>query len=238
MTGLPDDFRGPGAEAASGICAFLRERGDLRGLRCLLCAPPGEILDLAHPLLEAVGPGGKVRALLRGEPFLHGPVPPGLTFLDRAPGSPRDLEGPFDLALGFGSLPFIEDPRAFLEGLRRALRPGGRLLLDLPARGFQVLLQACLPGAGAYELVDAAWFEAELEAQGFRGVEIRPLRQRRRFRDFAALMQDLCRPEALSFEGELGAARLESLREALAEALGDRRDFTLVFRRLRVHAMR
>jgi len=238
MTLCPDRSYEEDPVAWAGLCRRLCGRRSPRGRRCLLLAPPGEIFDLAIPLLEACRGEGRVCALLRGEPYLHGPVPPDLDFQDLDPGNPEAVEGPFDLALGWGSLPFIRDRQAFLRGLRRALRPGGRLALDLPAAGFQILLQACDPGFSHWDLGDVAGWEEDLRAAGFRRIGIQAHAATLRFLDLPALMQWLQRPHPLQFEGERGAARIEALRENLAEALGEIRDFPLVFRRLRIQAMR
>jgi hypothetical protein len=141
------------------------------GARVLCLAPPGELGLLASLYLGASDPSVRVQALLAGEPYLHGPLPGGLGILQGDPGAAEELEGPFDLIVGWASEPFVADFGPWLESLTRALRPGGHLQLDLPCAQFCPMLQACHPEAASWVLPEAEELRAALE-------ELRPARPR------------------------------------------------------------
>ena len=142
--------------------AFLRALGIGSGDRVLDfgCGPGGYVL----PLVQVVGPKGKVIAVDKGASHLK-------SLQERIADSPhRDIievhrtdgsltldwiaEGALDAALLFDVLQHISDWDTLFASLRRALKPGGLLLVN-PSH-------LSHPGK-----VDVEWMKARLAVRGF-----------------------------------------------------------------------
>lgn len=189
------------------------------GERILIACPPGELARVAGPCLDAVGPTGRIVALLRGEPFLHGPLPQTLEILDLDPGAPAALEGPFDLVLVFGSHPFFR--RSLGDTLRpfySCLRPGGRIGLEIPAFGFDTRILAAHPDAGRWILPSRSDLHGALEELGFREIEVSAHVEVRTYPDLNSLVEDFIGPCPFDYEGDQGQKTLEDFRAQLSSA--------------------
>jgi SAM-dependent methyltransferase len=81
------------------------------------------------------------------------------------------LVGTYDAAILFDVIEHLEDPRAVLESVRRHLRPGGFLLVNVPA--LQGLFSAYDVAAGHFRRYDRATLPAELARSGWDCVEQR-----------------------------------------------------------------
>jgi SAM-dependent methyltransferase len=208
------------------------------GARVLCLAPPGELGLLASLYLGASDPSVRVQALLAGEPYLHGPLPGGLGILQGDPGAAEELEGPFDLIVGWASEPFVADFGPWLESLTRALRPGGHLQLDLPCAQFCPMLQACHPEAASWVLPEAEELRAALEELRLRDLELTTWVELRQYELLGDLIEELERPFPLHFEGRDGRRLLAQLRQNLVSAFEGAEELSLALRRVRVRATR
>lgn len=104
-----------------------------------LALPPG-----ASVLDYGCGKAMTLRALLAARPDLDGAVfdvsdayrPQWDAFVPRANQAayetPPEWDGRFDAVLSFFALEHVAEPRAFLAGIRRLIRPGGALHLTVP----------------------------------------------------------------------------------------------------------
>ncbi len=209
------------------------------GERILLACPPGELARVAEPCLEAVGAGGRTVALVRGEPFLHGPLPRRLEILDFDPGAPAELEGPFDRVFVFGTHPFFRE--SLLDALRpfySCLRPGGRIGLDVPAFGYDARLLAAHPDAGRWILPGRTDLHGALSELGFRDIEVSPHVEVHSYPDLNSLVEDFIHPCPLDYEGDQGQRVLETFRAQLASAFRGSPQPSLGLRRLRARGRR
>jgi SAM-dependent methyltransferase len=97
--------------------------------------------------------------------------------------------GGFDVAISSGGVMFFDDPVAGFANIRRALRPGGRLVFMSPQGGtpdsdyarataaLKPLMRGPSPAArGMGSLVDAARIHEVLGAAGFADVSVTPVR--------------------------------------------------------------
>ena len=208
------------------------------GERVLLLAPPGELGAIAESVLAAVGEGGRVIALVRGDPWLQGAFPARLEIHDADPGHPHQARGPFDLVLCWGSTPFARSFEQLLGPLRQALRPGGRLAVELPSYGFCPALQASDPRASEWWLPGvAAWREA-LSRHDLRAVEANSTTRVSQYETLAELVDALVRPFAVDFEGQRGLELTEVLRENLAKAFEGAEEIAVARRFVRARALR
>lgn len=209
-----------------------------KGQRVLCLAPPGELAEPAGLCLHAVGPEGLVVAPVRGEPFLTEALPPELRVHDGHPGEPGAIEGPFDLVLSWGSMPFIDELDGFLGTVRSALRPGGKLCFDLPAYGFSPILQASHPLAKDWSLPGADEFRASLEEAEFRNVRCAAWVDVREHRSLGDLVDAIVMPFPLHYEGRAGKKLLHELRRNLSEVFEKTEKLSFALRRVRASAMR
>ena len=208
------------------------------GSRLLLLAPPGELADLAQAALDAVGPEGRVHCLMRGEPFLHGPLPSRLEYLEGDPARTEGLRGPFDLILCRSRFPFVQDLESWLAPLGPALRPGGRLALDLPAYGFSAPILASHPSAEDWVLPHPSELAEALANAGFREQECHSKVEIWSLQSFADLVEEIALADSIFFEGLDGRNKLETLRQNLAEAFLDPGPLDVALRRVHARAQR
>ena len=216
----------------------LLERARLRaGERLLLLAPPGEVEEIAGDALHRIQAGHAV-AVVRGEPFLQGKLPAKLGIVDDNPACPQRLSGPFDAILSWGSVPFLASFESFLSPLPRLLRPGGRLVFELPCSGYSPVLQACDPEGGRWWLPSVNDWREALAEHGFREIEVARHVTRQHWLTVGELLDARVRPFPLDFENRAGVERQEQLRNALAEAFGGVDELELVLRYAVGYAMR
>ena len=129
----------PRLEALYRTVEILRRR---RIVRETLAAAPGErILDVgcgpgfyAADLLEDVGPSGSIVGVDRSPQMLgaarqRNEAKRNASFLEGEATAPPVEDGSFDAALCVQVLEYVPDTVAALTAMRRALRPGGRLLV-------------------------------------------------------------------------------------------------------------
>jgi hypothetical protein len=208
-----------------------------RDERVLCLAPPGELVPRVHEVLAGVGAVGRVVAVVRGEAWLSADLSPGIEVVDDDAGAPRRLPGPFDLALVWGSLPFVAGLAELLAPLREALRPGGRLWLDLPAHGWSAVLQACDPRAASWWLPAPGEVEETLVEHGWRDVRVETWLELDTYTSVAEVLEALSRPFPVDFEGAAGRRLAETLRLGLARTFGDHQ-VSLARRRVRTFCRR
>ena len=168
-----------------------------------------------------------------------------------ADGERLDFDAEFDAVFSNAALHWMKRPDAVIDGVWRALRPGGRFVAELGGRGNVARIEAALLEALACRGVDGRahhpWYfpgEVEyrdrLEARGFRVLEIRHLARPTR------LPGDLGRWLEIfggSFAAALPAGERpglfrevqEALRPHLCDAAGA---WTVDYRRLRFAALR
>ncbi len=209
-----------------------------RGSRLLLLAPPGELAHLAKAALDAVGREGSVQCLIEGEPFLHGPLPGRLQTLDGDPRRATGVQGPYDLILARSRFPLVQDLDAWLTALTPALRPGGRLSLDLPAYGFSAPIQASHPAAADWVLHHPSEIVEALKQSGFRAQECKSEVEVWSLPSFADLVEEIAAADSIFFEGREGRERLEVLRQNLAAVFVEAGPLDLTLRRLHARAQR
>jgi SAM-dependent methyltransferase len=164
---------GDGLEKVALAMEILRPTGGERVLD-LACGAGGRLLELCRRGFDAVGSdvdAGLVEAAY-GESELAG-LEPWFIVAD-----PRELEveEDFDIVLSLGAGAFghfdsdDEDLRAF-QAVARALRPGGRLLMQLPNR---LSVEAGLPARswieahGARDTIEQRWAEPAGRIEGTR----------------------------------------------------------------------
>ena len=209
-----------------------------RGSRLLLLTPPGELADLAQAALDAVGPEGSVQCLMRGEPFLHGPLPSRLEYLEGDPARTEGIRGPYDLILARSRFPLIHDLEGWLAPLVPALRPGGRVALDLPAYGFSAPIQASHPSAGDWILPHPSELAEALELAGFRDQECHSEVEIWSLPSFADLVEEIARADSIFYEGREGRDKLDVLRQNLAAACVEAGPLDVSLRRVHARAQR
>ena len=208
------------------------------GSRILLLSAPGELAELAQAALDAVGPDGRVQCLIRGEPFLHGALPAGLETLEGNPARAQGIRGPYDLILARSRFPLVEDLDVWLAAINQALRPGGRLVLDLPAYGFSAPIQASHPAAEQWVLHHPSEMTEALARAGFREQAARTEMEIWSLPSFADLVEEIAAADSIFFEAREGRARLEALRQNLAAAFVEAGPVDLALRRLHARAQR
>ncbi|MCA8949093.1 MAG: methyltransferase domain-containing protein [Planctomycetes bacterium] len=135
-----DEFERLGLQArlwADAAVSAWRRAGIRPGQRALDvgCGPGFAAFDLA----QLVTSSGEVVAIDESEPFLEHVeaqrITRGLPWLRARRGDVQDLDGalageaPFDLAYARWLLCFVGDPEAVVNGVARALRPGGALIV-------------------------------------------------------------------------------------------------------------
>ncbi|PIE22087.1 MAG: hypothetical protein CSA62_14005 [Planctomycetota bacterium] len=206
--------------------------------RVLCLAPPGELGPVAALYLAAPQAGRQVRALLAGDPYLHTPLPAGLSLIQGDPGRAERPGGPYDLVVAWASEAFIPEPRQWLAQVIRSLRPGGRLQLDLPCAGFCPVLEACHPDAASWTLPQAAELQGWLQELRLRELELSTWIELRIYQELGDLLEDWTRPFPLHFEGQGGQQRLAQLRQNLASAFEGASELSLALRRAHIRAMR
>jgi SAM-dependent methyltransferase len=103
-----------------------------------------DLVELNLAALEAAAPG-------RGRHLYY-------DVCDRAP----ELLGRYDAVMLFDVIEHLEDPQPVLEAVRQHLRPGGFLLLNVPA--LQSLFSAYDVAAGHFRRYDRSSLPAELKA--------------------------------------------------------------------------
>jgi SAM-dependent methyltransferase len=170
-----------GAEKVALALRILRPSGDERVLD-LACGAGGRLLELCRrgfdvvasdvdsDLIEAAWTRSELAGL---EPWFIIADPRELDLREERE---REVRGDFDIVLSLGAGAFghfgsdEEDLRAF-AAVARALRPGGRLLMQLPNR---LNVEAGLPGRdwieadGARDTIEQRWAEAEGRIEGTR----------------------------------------------------------------------
>ena len=221
----------------SKLSSFVNEPPE-PGSRILLLAPPGELAELALAALEAVGPEGSVHCLMRGEPFLHGPLPSRLEYLEGEPSRTHGIRGPYDLILARGRFPFVDELATWLAPLIPALRPGGRLALDLPAYGFSAPILASHPLAHDWVLPHPSEMLEALEKTGLRDAECRSEVEIWSLPSFADLVEEIALSDSIFYEGREGRDKLEVLRQNLAAAYPEAGPVDLALRRVHARAQR
>lgn len=208
------------------------------GDRVLCLAPPGELFEVGQASIERVGATGRVCALVVGDPYLQGAVPARLEVHDGDPARPHNVRGPFDVVLVWGSTPFLSTLPALLAPVRDALRPGGKLALDVPAYGFCAVLQASDPRAAEWSLPSADELRGELAELGFRDIEVTPHTELAEYGTLAEMAEALARPFPLAFEGRDGEELLEEIRANLVRGFEGADELSLARRKLRGSALR
>lgn len=193
----------PRLEALYRTVEILRRR---RIVRETLAAAPGErILDVgcgpgfyAADLLEDVGPSGSIVGVDRSPQMLgaarqRNEAKRNASFLEGEATAPPVEDGSFDAALCVQVLEYVPDTVAALTAMRRALRPGGRLLVwDVdwstvslhstdPARTARVLeawdghlAHPALPRTLAAQLRSVGFEDVRVEGHSFSTVEYEP----------------------------------------------------------------
>ena len=162
------------------------------GMRVLdLGAGTGDQTVLAA---QRTGPGGSVLATDISGPMLdiarNSAVAAGLANIETRVMDAQDLDlpsGSFDAAIARFSLQFVPDVQRALVGVRRVLKPGGRLAVvvfsSVERNAFRAAPQAIAsrlagqpfpaPGPGQWALNDPGTLESVLQRAGFRDVESR-----------------------------------------------------------------
>lgn len=199
------------------------------GERVLLLAPPGELEDVATDVLHRIGSEGQAVAIVSGEPFLQATLPTTLEIVDSSLSAPR-IRGRFDAIVAWGSAPWLESFDSFLEPLVSGLRPGGRLVFELPCRGFSPILESSDPSGQSWWLPRVADWRAALVQRGFRDVEVSRRTRRATWDTLAELLDARVRPFPLDFENLQGVERQEAMRNALAESFESDHDLELAMR--------
>jgi 2-polyprenyl-3-methyl-5-hydroxy-6-metoxy-1,4-benzoquinol methylase len=125
-------------DVRDGVAVYRAQHQADVALEKLALAPGASVLDYG------CGKGMTLRALLSARPDLDGAVydvsdayrSAWDAFVPRrnqaAYATPPMWDGRFDAVLSFFALEHVADPRAFLSGIRRLLRPGGALHLTVP----------------------------------------------------------------------------------------------------------
>jgi 2-polyprenyl-3-methyl-5-hydroxy-6-metoxy-1,4-benzoquinol methylase len=90
---------------------------------------------------------------------------------------PSELQGSIDVAVSFSVVEHVEDPLAFLQDIRRLLKPGGRLVLSTPNASDWMVENCPDYAAFFYRKVHLWYFTAEAlvrlaKLAGFSGCEV------------------------------------------------------------------
>ncbi len=218
--------------------AILQSAAPKVGERVLCLAPPGDLGDVLRRFVARATPEGRVVGLVRGDPWIQADIPPGVEVHDGIPERPSIVRGPFDLVAIWGSTPFLDGLEPLLAPIYAALRPGGRLAIDLPAYGFSPVLQACDPRAAGWCLPSVATFREALTDQGFRDVQGVARIDVTTYETLAELLGELARPVPLAFEGPVGNELTATLRANLARAFEGDTELSLARRHAAFLAIR
>ena len=147
-----------------------------------------------------------------------------------------DFDGEFDLVVSFAALHWVSDHRPVLQGIRRALRPGGRAFLQFGGRG-----NAALPLAIADEMIKEDSWRRSFEGFDFRYAFFGPEEYRIWIEEAGLvpkrvelIQKDMVQPGPEAFAGWIETTWLPYL-ERVPE--GRRREFVseVVGRYLRLH---
>jgi 2-polyprenyl-3-methyl-5-hydroxy-6-metoxy-1,4-benzoquinol methylase len=153
-----------------------------RRLRLIADRARGEVLDVGYAQLP--------NPYLRGASTTGIDLEPASTpsgYREELVGSATDLATVlggqrFDTVVAAEIIEHVEDPYAFLRGLRQGLQPGGRLVLSTPnPLGFPVLLLEAMRSRRWFYTEDHThyflprWVERMLDRTGFLLTEVRPV---------------------------------------------------------------